>query len=123
MFLIKFYLILVAILKLNTAEKGEQFFWLILVMFYLSNYWSTAYQPDATRDALLKDILKNYNPSVRPGQTNETVMLFVNIEIQHFDFREKDGAFHLVGQLHVVKCFDSIFNYFLNSKYIFLITT
>lgn len=51
---------------------------------------------------MTKDILHNYHPSARPGRLNETVILFVNIEIQHFDFRERDGAFHLVGLMNVV---------------------
>lgn len=60
------------------------------------------FTPDETRDALLHDILNNYHPSARPAHTNETIMIYINIEIQHFDFRDKDGSFHLVGLLHVV---------------------
>ncbi|XP_058977352.1 acetylcholine receptor subunit alpha-L1-like isoform X1 [Musca domestica] len=57
---------------------------------------------DMDRDLLKKTLLANYHPSSRPVQgLNETVMLFVNIEMQHFDFLEKNGAFHLVGLLHV----------------------
>ncbi|XP_065356640.1 acetylcholine receptor subunit alpha-type acr-16-like [Calliphora vicina] len=74
-------LILISTLKLSTAEK--------------------IYPANEARDALLKDILNNYHPSARPAHANETIMIFVNIDIQHFDFREKDGAFHLVGLLQV----------------------
>ncbi|KAI8125471.1 Neuronal acetylcholine receptor subunit alpha-10 [Lucilia cuprina] len=79
--------------------------WLILNLILISafnfNAGEKIYATDDTRNALLKDILNNYQPSARPAHANETIMLFVNIEIQHFDYREKDGAFHLVGLLQV----------------------
>ncbi|XP_061393575.1 acetylcholine receptor subunit alpha-L1-like [Musca vetustissima] len=57
---------------------------------------------DTGRDLLKKTLLANYHPSSRPVQAlNETVILFVNIEMQHFDYLEKTGVFHMVGLLHV----------------------
>ncbi|XP_073819735.1 acetylcholine receptor subunit alpha-L1-like [Musca autumnalis] len=57
---------------------------------------------DIAQDLLKKTLLANYQQSSRPvGALNETVMLFVNIEMQHFDFLEESGMFHLVGLLQV----------------------
>ncbi|XP_013109581.2 acetylcholine receptor subunit alpha-type acr-16 [Stomoxys calcitrans] len=55
---------------------------------------------DDVRDLLMKTLLTNYHPSSKPGPSNEIIMVFVNIELQHFDYRARDGAFHLVGILY-----------------------
>ncbi|TMW50859.1 hypothetical protein DOY81_004046 [Sarcophaga bullata] len=56
---------------------------------------------DEYRNALLKNILNNYHPSSRPAKLNETLLLYVNLDIQHFEFQNRNGAMHLVGLLLV----------------------
>ncbi|KAM7354595.1 acetylcholine receptor subunit alpha-type acr-16-like [Cochliomyia hominivorax] len=102
----------------------------ILISKFNSNKSEMIYLPDEARDALMKDIINNYNPSVRPALSNETIMVFVDIEMQHFDFREKDGNFHLVGLLHVKwrdpklvwnpKSYGNMSNIQINQRYIWV---
>ncbi|XP_075154129.1 acetylcholine receptor subunit alpha-L1-like isoform X2 [Haematobia irritans] len=61
---------------------------------------SSVMSTDEARDHLMKTLLTNYHPSSKPGSKNETLMVFVDIELQHFDYREKDGAFALIGMLY-----------------------
>lgn len=68
-------------------------------VFIIFLFYSSAV--DKSRELLMKHLLANYHPSSRPGRWNETLMLFVDIELQHFDYRERDGDFHLVGLMHV----------------------
>ena len=109
--------------QLNAAENSEFFFFfcLSIILNSIADFLFSCFffffllkevPMDEYRNTLLKNILNNYHPSSRPGRHNETLLLYIDLDIQHFEFQNKNGAMHLIGLLLVVsnECWQVKFN-------------
>jgi len=68
--------------------------------------WLIVFSAAIARERLISDLFVNYNPSVRPAAKGERIDVDVNLELQHFDFRESDGGFNLVGFFNAVRALE-----------------
>ncbi|XP_037940756.1 acetylcholine receptor subunit alpha-type acr-16-like [Teleopsis dalmanni] len=57
------------------------------------------YSKAIAQTRLISDLLTDYDSGARPAPKDTRIDVCVNLTLQHFDFREQDGAFNFLGRL------------------------